>query len=121
MKELEKLIARYKLELESLEEMVGEATDKNYAARLNSQAKVYHAIIPDLNAIEDKWIPVSERMPEFNESVLVFCRVYGRFLATYEHIGDFKGEKFGNWRDFKGHLGILPPTHWMPLPTPPKG
>ena len=66
------------------------------------------------------WIPVSERLPEFDESVLVFCRIYGRFLATYVQVGEFDGQKYGNWRDFKGQLGILPPTHWMPLPEPPK-
>lgn len=65
------------------------------------------------------WIPVAERLPDFGESVLVFCRIYGRYVGQYVFIGEFRGEKYGNWHDGK-NLGVLPPTHWMPLPEPPK-
>ena len=65
------------------------------------------------------WVAVSERLPEFGEAVLVYCNIYGRFLATYEFIGEFQGEKYGNWRDFNGNLGILPPVYWMQIPEPP--
>ena len=65
---------------------------------------------------EPKWITVTpETIPELNEPVLVRCKIYGRFIATYEDIG--AGKNWGNWRDSNGNLGILPPTHWMPLPT----
>ena len=65
------------------------------------------------------WVAVSERLPEFGETVLVYCKIYGRFLATYEFIGEFQGEKYGNWRDFNGNLGILPPVYWLRIPEPP--
>ncbi len=65
------------------------------------------------------WVAVSERLPEFGETVLVYCKIYGRFLATYEYIGDFQGEKYGNWRDFNGNTGILPPVYWLKIPEPP--
>ena len=65
------------------------------------------------------WVAVSERLPEFGETVLVYCKIYGRFLATYEYIGDFQGEKYGNWRDFNGSIGILPPVYWLQIPEPP--
>jgi len=65
------------------------------------------------------WVAVSERLPEFGETVLVYCKIYGRFLATYEFIGEFQGEKYGNWRDFNGNLGILPPVYWLQIPEPP--
>ncbi|MBK9800718.1 MAG: DUF551 domain-containing protein [Bacteroidetes bacterium] len=68
---------------------------------------------------EDKWIRVSEKMPDFDVSVLVFCRIYGVFIAQHKYIGDFQGEKYGNWYDGKD-LGVLPPLFWMPLPSPPK-
>ena len=67
---------------------------------------------------QQEWIPVEVRLPEFGESVLVFCRIYGRFIASYEFIGEFQNEKYGNWSDGK-NIGILPPTHWMLLPLPP--
>ena len=66
-----------------------------------------------------KWVSVSDRLPEFGETVLVYCKIYGRFLATYEYIGDFQGEKYGNWRDFNGTLGILPPVYWFKIPEIP--
>ena len=31
----------------------------------------------------------------------------------------FDGEKYGNWRDLNGNLGILPPVYWLNLPAPP--
>ena len=65
------------------------------------------------------WVAVSERLPEFGETVLVYCKTYGLFLATYEFIGEFQGEKYGNWRDFNGNLGILPPVYWSQIPEPP--
>ena len=36
-----------------------------------------------------RWVAVSERLPEFGETVLVYCKIYGLFLATYEFIGEF--------------------------------
>ena len=45
---------------------------------------------------EEKWISVSEKMPDFDVSVLVFCRIYGVFIAQHKYIGDFQGEKYGN-------------------------
>lgn len=65
------------------------------------------------------WVAVSEQLPKFGETVLVYCKIYGRFLATYEYIGDFAGEQYGNWRDFNGNLGILPPVYWLQIPEPP--
>ncbi len=64
-----------------------------------------------------KWIKTNDRLPEFNFPVLVYCRIYGRFIATYEKLDpDFN---FGNWRR-NNELGILPPLFWMYLPEPPQ-
>jgi len=61
------------------------------------------------------WISVKDRLPEFDVSVLVFCPVWGRYLAYYNQIdGDF-----GQWCNWDMKCGLLPPTHWMPLPEPP--
>ena len=61
------------------------------------------------------WIKESERKPEFGELVLVYCKLYGRFLASYEQIGD---TTWGNW-SYNGQMGILPPLYWMRIPDIP--
>ena len=60
-----------------------------------------------------RWIPVVERLPEQFKPVLVYynrngCR--GAGVAEYYHDGDTKV-----WRG----CGFIP-THWMPIPEPPK-
>lgn len=65
------------------------------------------------------WVAVSDRLPKYGETVLVYCKVYGHFLATYEYIGHFQEQEYGNWRDFNGNLGILPPVYWLQIPELP--
>lgn len=60
-----------------------------------------------------KWIPVTERLPEEYVNVLCYCsrnKQYG--------CGEWSKEDNGTiyWSDLNGMI----PTHWMPLPTPPK-
>lgn len=74
----------------------------------NSGAKWALSRMPD-----EGWVKCSERLPELNKPVEVWCKLYGRFVATYEDIG--AGKEYGNWRDSTGQLGILPPTHWREL------
>ena len=70
------------------------------------------------NALErmPKWIPVTERLPEDLTRVIVFCEG-GVSYGLCEHlIAD--DEEVVEWHDFL-HYPITP-THWMPLPEPPK-
>lgn len=55
-----------------------------------------------------KWIPVTERLPERNNDVLIY-NIEG-------YIGTDFITKDGKW--FWNEE--LPPSHWMPLPEPPK-
>ena len=55
-----------------------------------------------------KWIPVKERLPENDKTVLVWNRRNSReYFDVYDH---------GRWIIFEWE----DITHWMPLPEPPK-
>lgn len=62
------------------------------------------------------WIPVTERLPEKNVEVLVYNGKYFEVAEYYtHHIGSISFDKWS----VPQYWGI--PTHWMPLPEPPKG
>lgn len=60
-----------------------------------------------------KWIPVTERLPEELKNVLAYTDV-GSFAETAHWTG-YRWEK--TW-DFEVLYGV---THWMPLPEAPNG
>ena len=69
-----------------------------------------------------RWIPVSERLPEEEELVLIICKngkrsvgCYRRFNYNNEIMWGFKTELNPSIWLNKGRV-----THWMPLPEPPK-
>ncbi|GEM_PF-1849843 len=64
------------------------------------------------------WIPVSERMPEFNDEVLVWHRHGFPMLAVYGACKDPKTYK--TYRCLRNNDGEIDATHWMPLPAAPK-
>ena len=63
----------------------------------------------DINA-PIKWIPVTERLPEYSGKVLVHCVTGYIGVESYSENKGFNS--VGVW---------IPVTHWMPLPEPPKG
>ena len=74
------------------------------------------------NAPVQKWIPVTERLPEENERVLAcYINPLRKDRPPRMMVGEgtstqiVKGKVYlwcGGWRSI---------THWMPLPQPPKG
>ena len=65
-----------------------------------------------------EWISVKDRLPKDGRRVLVFIPVYLAELRV--NIG-----KYSSWRNiwYVGDMcgvGGTQPTHWMPLPEPPK-
>jgi hypothetical protein len=67
--------------------------------------------IEELEA-ERRWIPVSERLPENGERVLVRMSNFYIVIACYFY-------KNGYWKNDSGQE-IFIVTHWQPLPQPPK-
>jgi hypothetical protein len=74
---------------------------------------IEHYFAKDINA-PSKWIPVTERLPEKGEFVLVFTvdRIVGEAVLD-------KDWQF-YWSNTDEYAEPLFVTHWMPLPEPPK-
>ena len=80
-----------------------------------------------------KWIPVTERLPEDRTQVLCFGGVKGYerakikwFAVCLETVDqyDFEGQKHSGFYCYDSEYGYYEDTeitHWMPLPQPPKG
>ena len=68
-----------------------------------------------------KWIPVTERLPEDDEIVLIACKIGKMFVGYHKHL--FPGCEV--WRILTARDSTkkitYTVTHWMPLPEPPKG
>ena len=60
---------------------------------------------------EQQWIPVTDRLPQDDEDVLVWVDGTHRDMAYRDE---------GVWYD-EEHNHLKNITHWMPLPKPPKG
>lgn len=64
-----------------------------------------------------KWIPVTERLPEKREDVLL-CRKWWNEIRNPQM--GWYNDVSGEWFDMSNRV-IHNVTHWMPLPEPPKG
>ena len=60
------------------------------------------------NNVGSKWIPVTERLPEHGQEVIVYS---GNILKPTVFAYQFWNPKYDTW---------LRITHWMPLPKPPQ-
>lgn len=71
----------------------------------------------DTNVLS-KWIPISERLPEEEEYILLsFANYTGLDIGRYEHDGE--NDKFypGDDEETYEHYGLIV-NAWMPLPEP---
>ena len=72
-----------------------------------------------------EWIPVTERLPDFEGNCLCFRKSYIREEVRYQEILYFNyDEQAFRSNDFivgEVFLADGTVTHWMPLPEPPKG
>ena len=67
---------------------------------------------------ETQWIPISERLPEEEEYILLsFANYTGLDIGRYEKVGE--NDKFypGDDEETYAHYGLIV-NAWMPLPKP---
>lgn len=81
-------------------------------------------IIQAADAIEElskpKWIPVTERLPDFEGCVLCMRKAFVGDKLRYQDILYYEeGTFYMEFEDTPIPTEVI--THWMPLPTPPKG
>ena len=67
--------------------------------------------------VPGKWIPVSERLPENRDYVLVCTK--NKFYGT-RHISKVSKAYFGDGKWYGQGGCWTNVTHWMPMPQPPK-
>ena len=61
-----------------------------------------------------KWIPVTERLPNYNTFVIVFAEgIVGEAVLD--------DANYWYWAGTDEYASKIKVTHWMPLPEPPKG
>lgn len=65
-------------------------------------------------ASKPRWIPVSERLPEARDHVLV----YAGFFQPFNEVSYIDAE--GKWRFAYDDTEVPIVTHWQPLPEPPE-
>lgn len=75
----------------------------------NQQAKNVESLIP-------KWIPVAERLPENDDTVIVYRPTMAIAVLSDRYLPhEERWARYG-----KGMKGDDLITHWMPFPEPPK-
>ena len=69
--------------------------------------------------VPGKWIPVSERMPDREVDVQVYCPDKKEQMVAYLERNELEGYfRFATWRTGDGIY--CQPTHWMQLPAGPR-
>ena len=94
---------------EKLIELLDETFDKQYDRNLVITARNTADHLISNGVTLQKWIPVSERLPEKNTTVIAATDYGLVFQALYAYDG---------WDLWEGNEVNI--THWMLLPEPPK-
>ncbi len=82
---------------------------KNYVGIMQGRIELLNARIAELEEAQ-RWIPVSERLPEDLQSIIVFTKDRKTYIIRFLEL--YGREGFGSLSDIV--------THWMPMPTLPE-
>ncbi|HBZ1073861.1 TPA: DUF551 domain-containing protein [Klebsiella pneumoniae] len=100
---------------EALIEVVNRRAAMLHAGTLTNEGTIQAVNSPVIPG----WIPVSERMPEREVDVQVYCPDKKEQMVAYLERNELEGYfRFATWRTGEGIY--CQPTHWMPLPAGPK-
>jgi hypothetical protein len=72
----------------------------------------------EIERLRLRWIPVSERLPEHEDDVLLYVEDYGSWITLGRRSGD--GWYVNEAAEGGGPKPLDRFTHWMPLPEPPE-
>ena len=64
-----------------------------------------------------EWVSVDDRLPEESGYYLVFADIGRNEVLSYSK----KYQAFNAFDDSYSESNVIPVTHWMPMPNPPKG
>ncbi|MFB5952113.1 DUF551 domain-containing protein [Klebsiella pasteurii] len=90
----------------------------NWRGHISGYKAMLAAVDCSIPMISDRWIPVSERMPEDEQEVLTTNRMGHRFVSFFDkHSGLFFDRIDAPAACCIEHVLV---THWMPLPAAPQ-
>ena len=97
---------------------------RGYSSTLEELAEGIRALHPNAGnspVIPDRWITVSERLPNKNQSVLILVDFDSSFVEPLICTARFTGSTFRRGdATIKPGSGVEKVTYWMPLPAAPK-
>ena len=99
------------IELLRYTELNGDRDPQNYVTNMCGSCYLCEQAADALEELEKqvpKWIPVTERLPEYGQRVIAHS---GGVVAHTVHFCYFWNKDYDSWQRV---------THWMPLPEPPK-
>ncbi|HAT1623758.1 TPA: DUF551 domain-containing protein [Klebsiella oxytoca] len=78
-------------------------------------------LLQSVDSVVGRWVPVSERMPEKNQSVLISVNFDSSLVEPLICTARYTGSTFRRGdTTVKPGSGIEQATHWMPLPAAPQ-
>src|SRR6478609_1933230 len=77
------------------------------------------ALIAEVRAHRERWVSVSDELPDSDEPVLVSSDEGACAVAELEFTDDSEGRGEPYWAVLTGGLSLSNYPHWMPLPAPP--